>query len=284
VQSAQPISQALKLGATYLKPYHDNAALEAELLLCHCLNKSRAYLRTWPERLLTPEEMERYHQLLQRRQQGEPFAYITGQKEFWDLHLRVSPAVLIPRPETEHLVELALEKIPPDANWHIADLGTGSGAIGLAIAKQRPKCDVTATDRSSASLEVARHNARTNNIDNIRFAHSFWFDALANERFQLIASNPPYVAKDDPHLQQGDLRHEPLTALSSGPEGLDDIKHIIAHAGAHLTAPGWLILEHGYQQGEAVPDLMKHYGFIDVQCHSDYAQRERVSAGRFVSG
>jgi release factor glutamine methyltransferase len=284
VENHQTIAQALKSGTALLKPYHDIAALEAELLLCHCLDKSRAYLRTWPEKLLDRETLERYKQLLQRRQQGEPFAYITGQKEFWDLQLRVTPNVLIPRPETEHLVELTLDKIPTDAHWHIADLGTGSGAIGLAIAKQRPNCRITATDKSPAALEIARHNASTNGIRNIQFVLSAWFEALGNERFHLIASNPPYVAKDDPHLQQGDLRFEPHEALSSGPEGLDDIQHIISQAATHLMLPGWLLLEHGYQQGDAVPALLRQYGFTEVQCHSDYAQRERVSMGRIGGG
>lgn len=284
MENRQTIAQALKFGTVLLQPHHDSAALEAELLLCHCLDKSRAYLRTWPEKMLDHETLERYRQLLQRRQQGEPFAYITGQKEFWDLQLQVGPAVLIPRPETEHLVELALEKIPPDAHWHIADLGTGSGAIGLAIAKQRPNCRITATDKSPAALETARNNASINRISNIQFVLSAWFEELGKEQFHLIASNPPYVANDDPHLQQGDLRFEPHEALSSGPQGLDDIQHIIAHAGAHLMPPGWLLLEHGYQQGDAVPALLKKYGFTEVQCHSDYAQRERVSMGRFVGG
>jgi release factor glutamine methyltransferase len=284
VENHQTIAQALKSGTALLKPYHDIAALEAELLLCHCLDKSRAYLRTWPEKLLDRETLERYKQLLQRRQQGEPFAYITGQKEFWDLQLRVTPDVLIPRPETEHLVELALEKIPTDAHWHIADLGTGSGAIGLTIAKQRPNCRITATDKSPAALQVASYNASTNGISNIQFVLSAWFEALDNEQFHLIASNPPYVTKDDPHLQQGDLRFEPHEALSSGPEGLDDIQHIISRAGAHLIPPGWLLLEHGYQQGDAVPALLRQNGFTEVLCRSDYAQRERVSMGRFVGG
>lgn len=284
MDNRQTIAQALKFGTAILKPHHDSAALEAELLLCHCLDKSRAYLRTWPEKILDHKTLEHYQQLLQRRQQGEPFAYITGQKEFWDLQLRVTPDVLIPRPETEHLVELSLEKIPADATWEIADLGTGSGAIGLAIAKQRPNCRITATDKSPAALEIARHNASANGVNNIQFMHSTWFEELCNQRFNLIASNPPYVAKDDPHLQQGDLRFEPHGALSSGPEGLDDIRHIISRAGAHLMPPGWLLLEHGYQQGDAVPALLKQHGFTEVQCHSDYAQRERVSLGRFVGG
>lgn len=280
MKKSYTISQALHLGRDILTPHHDSAALEAEILLCHCLEKNRAYLRTWPEKPLSPEALARYQQLLTQRQMGEPIAYITGYKEFWDLHLRVTPEVLIPRPETEHLVELALEKIPTDAAWRIADLGTGSGAIALAIAKERPQCQVTATDQYTASLAIAKDNAKHNNIHNVRFLESSWFKALNNERFHVVASNPPYVAENDPHLQQGDLRFEPQRALSSGPTGLNDIEHIITHAAAHLTAPGWLLLEHGYQQGDAVVSLFKDNGFCEVQCHSDYAHLERVSMGR----
>ncbi|WP_455210954.1 peptide chain release factor N(5)-glutamine methyltransferase [Kaarinaea lacus] len=283
MEKIHDISQALQWGRELLKSHNDSAALEAEILLCHCLKKNRAYLRTWPEKPLDAEVLAQYQQLLSRRQQGEPIAYITGYKEFWDLNLRVSPEVLIPRPETEHLVELALEKIPADATWHIADLGTGSGAIALAIAKERPHCRITATDQSVASLEVAKDNANANNIQNVRFCHSSWFEALAEERFNVIVSNPPYVSDHDPHLQQGDLRFEPQRALSSGPNGLDDIEHIIRHAGAHLIPPGWLLLEHGYQQGNAVMALLQNHGFCEVQCHSDYAQLERVSVGRLCN-
>jgi release factor glutamine methyltransferase len=250
-------------------------------LLCHCLDKNRAYLRTWPEKPLINEVLTQYQQLLTRRQRGEPIAYITGYKEFWDLRLSVTPEVLIPRPETEHLVELALEMIPSDVAWHIADLGTGSGAIALAIAKERPRCQITATDQSAASLALAKANAIHNDIHNVRFRESFWFDALADECFHVVVANPPYVAENDPHLQQGDLRFEPQSALSSGPQGLDDIEHIITHSGAHLMAPGWLLLEHGYQQGDTVVDLLRNNGFRDVQCHSDYARLERVSLGRY---
>ena len=277
------ISQALQLGRELLTPHHESAALEAEILLCHCLDKNRAFLRTWPEKLLSTEVLTQYRQLLARRQQGEPIAYITGHKEFWDLRLRVTPRVLIPRPETEHLVELALSKIPADAAWHIADLGTGSGAIALTIAKERPRCRVIATDRSADSLAVAKDNAIHNNIHNVRFRESFWFAALGDERFHVIVTNPPYVAENDAHLQQGDLRFEPRSALSSGPKGLDDIEHIIRHASAHLVQPGWLLLEHGYQQGDAVVTLLQNNGFCDAQCYSDYAQLERVSVGRLCN-
>jgi len=280
LQTTLTISQALQLGRKCLQPHHDSAALEAEILLCHCLAKNRVYLRTWPEKSLSPEALTRYEQLLARRARGEPIAYITGHKEFWDLVLRVTPDVLIPRPETEHLVELALEKIPVDAQWQIADLGTGSGAIALAIAKERPQCHITATDHAAASLEVARDNAANNNIANVSFRQGFWFEALAGERFHIIVANPPYVAETDPHLQQGDLRFEPQRALSSGTQGLDDITHIISHALPYLKAPGWLLLEHGYQQGDMVVALLRQHGFCETRCHSDYAQRERVSVGR----
>jgi release factor glutamine methyltransferase len=275
------IAQALQMGREQLQFHYDSAALEAEILLCHCLEKNRAYLRTWPEKPLTADALAHYQQLLTRRQQGEPIAYITGYKEFWDLRLRVTPEVLIPRPETEHLVELALEKIPPNAAWHIADLGTGSGAIALSLAKERPRCQMTATDQSAASLAVAKDNAMHNNIQNVRFRQGFWFEAVTDEHFHMIVSNPPYVAENDTHLQQGDLRFEPQRALSAGPDGLDDIEYIIARAGAHLKTPGWLLLEHGYQQGDAVLALLQRHGFCDLQCHSDYAQLERVSLGRY---
>ncbi len=283
MENSYTISQALHLGREQLKFHHDSAALEAEILLCHCLEKNRAYLRTWPEKPLDAEVLVQYQQLLARRQRGEPIAYITGYKEFWDLRLRVTPDVLIPRPETEHLVELALEKIPNDVAWHIADLGTGSGAIALAIAKERPQCQITATDQSAASLAVAKDNAIHNNIRNVSFRESFWFEALEDECFNVVVANPPYVAENDPHLQQGDLRFEPQSALSSGPQGLDDIKHIIQRAGVHLIDPGWLLLEHGYQQGSAVTELLRNNGFAEVQCHSDYAQLERVSLGRYLN-
>jgi release factor glutamine methyltransferase len=277
------IAQALRLGGEILSAGQDISSLEVEILLGHCLQKSRAYLRAWPEAPLSKDIETRFRQLLARRQQGEPIAYITGHKEFWSLRLRVTPAVLIPRPETEHLVELALEKIPELARWHIADLGTGSGAIGLALAKERPHCQVVAVDISAASLEIARANAAEAHIQNIHFLHGSWFAPLADWRFQMIVANPPYIAESDTHLQQGDLRFEPRHALSAKDNGLDDLQHIIDHAPDHLTEPGWLLLEHGYQQGGPVMARMKKRGFKEVQCHADYAHLERVSAGKFES-
>ena len=276
------IAQALQYGTELLRPTQEAAALEAEILLGYCLQKNRAYLRTWPEIHLNIIVSTQYQQLLLRRQQGEPIAYLTGHKEFWDLRLRVTPAVLIPRPETEHLVELALERIPSDAQWQIADLGTGSGAIALAIAKERPRCQITAIDVSADAIEIARQNAVQNQILNLSFQIGSWFEALTNKRFDVIAANPPYIAENDPHLHQGDLRFEPSRALSAKANGLEDLRHIVSHAPRYLIGPGWLLLEHGYQQGDAVTTLLKEHGFSQVRCHADYAQLERVSLGRFT--
>ena len=275
------IAQALQYGTELLRPVQVAAALEAEILLGHCLRKNRAYLRTWPEKHLSEFVYSQYQQLILRRQQGEPIAYLTGYKEFWDLHLRVTPAVLIPRPETEHLVELALARIPAEVQWQIADLGTGSGAVALAIAKERPRCQITAIDISTDALEIAQENAAQNQIHNIEFRLSRWFEALAEERFHIIVANPPYIAENDPHLQQGDLRFEPTQALSAKAGGLNELQHIIYHAPRYLTEPGWLLLEHGYQQGDTVTAMLTERGFYEVQCHADYAHLERVSIGQF---
>ena len=275
------IAQALQLGANLLSASEGAATLEAEILLCHCLQKSWAHLRAWPETLLGEDVQDCYRRLLARRQHGEPIAYIIGYKEFWSLRLKVSPAVLIPRPETEHLVELALERIPPEARWKIADLGTGSGAIALAIAKERPLCHITAVDMSAASLQIARENAADHHIPNISFHCGSWFTPLGGERFQMIVANPPYIAEHDAHLQQGDLRFEPSHALSASADGLEDLQHIVSHAPEHLVEPGWLLLEHGYQQGDSVTARLMQRGFSEVKCFADYAQMERVSVGKF---
>jgi release factor glutamine methyltransferase len=276
------IAQALQYGRDLLILSQQEASLEAEILLGHCLQKTRAQLRARPEILLSDNANDCYQRLLERRRQGEPIAYITGYKEFWDLRLRVTPAVLIPRPETEHLVERALERIPPDARWNIADLGTGSGAVGLAIAKERPHCHMTAVDKSAPSLEIARENAAENCIQNISFQQGSWFSPLGDKRFDMIVANPPYIAENDLHLQQGDLRFEPPEALSAKADGLEDLRHIISCAPAHLAPAGWLLLEHGYQQGASVMALLQENGFLKIQCYADYAQLERVSGGQLT--
>lgn len=257
-----------------------DARLDAEVLLAHALDKPRSHLRAWPERVLTAEQAARYEELVTRRAGGEPVAHILGRREFWSLDLDVTPATLIPRPETELLVELALARIPADAALAVADLGTGTGAIALAVARERPRCRVTATDRSAAALEVARRNAARLGIGGIDFRHGAWYAPLAGRRFDLILSNPPYVRTDDPHLAQGDVRFEPPGALVAGADGLDDLRVIVAGAPAHLHGGGWLLVEHGYDQDGAVAALFHAAGFADVGTVRDLNGQPRVTLGR----
>ena len=254
--------------------------VDAEWLLSHAVVRPRTWLFVHAGDPVPAAVAERFEALVARRQAGEPVAYLTGTQGFWTLELEVSPATLIPRPETELLVELALARIPVDARAHVADLGTGSGAIALAMAKERPRAAVMATDASSAALEVARRNATRNRIATVEFREGDWFAPLAGETFDLIASNPPYIADGDPHLGEGDLRFEPPTALSSGTDGLDAIRRIVGDAPAYLASGGWLLLEHGWDQGEAVRALLQAAGFIDVETARDLEGRDRVTLGR----
>lgn len=254
---------------------------EAELLLLHVLGRERGWLFAHATDLLDPATAEAFSALLQRRIAGEPVAYLLGRRGFWTLDLAVSPATLIPRPETERLVELALERLPEGMPLRIADLGTGSGAIALALASERPLAQIVATDMSADALAVAAGNARQHGLANVAFRQGSWHAPLAEERFDLIASNPPYIASDDPHLAQGDLRFEPATALASGHDGLDDIRLIIAGAPAHLQPGGWLLMEHGWDQGEAIRALLEGAGFVEVETALDLEQRDRVSMGRW---
>lgn len=253
---------------------------DAELLLLHVLQQSRSWLFMHGDDPLDMDVQTAYERLLARREAGEPVAYITGRRGFWTLDLEVTPATLIPRPETELLVELALQHLPPDFNGSVADLGTGSGAIALAIARERPRAKVVATDASVAALEVARRNAQRHAIDNVSFAQGDWLAPLAGRRFGLIVSNPPYVEAHDPHLVQGDLRFEPATALASGKDGLDDIRRIVDGARSHLDPAGWLLFEHGWNQGDAVRKLLLDAGYVDVFTAPDLEQRDRVTGGR----
>lgn len=254
--------------------------LDAECLLAHALARPRSWLFAHAGDAVEAAAGARFATLLARRQAGEPVAYLTGVQGFWTLELEVSPATLIPRPETELLVELALARIPGGTAARIADLGTGSGAIALAIAKERPHAHVVATDASAPALDVARRNAAHNGIANLEFRHGDWLAPLAGERFDLIASNPPYIADGDPHLDQGDLRFEPPSALSSGRDGLDAIRTIITAAPRHLHDGGWLLLEHGWDQGGAVRVLLAEAGFVDVETARDLEDRDRTSLGR----
>jgi len=273
------IAAALAWARSTLAPNSDTAGLDAELLLARVLDRNRAYLHTWPERPLEAAQEASFRQLVQRRAAGEPVAYLLGEAEFWSLPLAISEHTLIPRPETELLVELALELIPEDAQWQITDLGTGSGAIALALASERPACQVHAVDASAEALAVAQQNAARLGLA-VEFHHGSWFQPLSGMQFQLIVSNPPYVASGDPHLDQGDVRHEPLSALASGPDGLDDIRHIVREAKGRLQAGGWLLIEHGYDQGEAVREIYKSNGYSDIRKVQDLGGRDRCCIGR----
>ena len=255
-------------------------AAEAALLLAHVIGRSRGWLYAHGDALVAGLEASRFADLAARRAAGEPVAYLVGTRGFWRFDLAVGPDTLIPRPETELLVELALTRIATQRPVRVADLGTGSGAVALAIASERPHAMLVATDASAGALEVAARNARALSVGNVEFRHGDWFAPLAGERFDLIASNPPYIAEDDAHLAQGDLRFEPRGALASGVDGLDAIRAIVAAAPAHLGERGWLLVEHGWDQGEAVRALFEAAGFTDVATERDLEQRDRVTLGR----
>jgi release factor glutamine methyltransferase len=280
----------------------DEARAESELLLTHVLGVSRAWLVAHSDDEVEDTRRATFEALVARRARGEPIAYITGSRGFHALELHITPDVLIPRPETELLVEVALARIPrspdevernpgqragllPDSaalhpGYKIADLGTGSGAIALAIARERPRAHVLATDASAAALEVARANAQALRLTNVEFAQGDWCATLGGRRdFDLIVSNPPYIAEEDPHLHEGDLRFEPRAALASGADGLDAIRTIMRDARAHLHKGGWLLLEHGFEQGAAVRGLLQQSGYREVFTARDLEGRDRVSGG-----
>ncbi|MGY1425578.1 peptide chain release factor N(5)-glutamine methyltransferase [Lysobacter sp. A289] len=253
---------------------------EAELLLAHVLGRPRSWLYAHGDDSLDKEASARFDDLLARRRAGEPVAYLLGQRGFRDFDLRVAPAVLIPRPETELLVELALDRLPDTERVSIADLGTGSGAIAIALARERPLARVVATDASADALQVAIDNAGRLGVPNIEFSQGDWLTPLAGASFDLIASNPPYIAQADVHLGQGDLRFEPREALVSGEDGLDALRVITRDAPRHLVPGGWLLLEHGWNQGERVRGLLREAGLAEVATFADLEQRDRTSLGR----
>jgi len=260
----------------------DTPQLDAEVLLAHVLDKQRSYLRAYPEIKLEKEAAQTYALLLARRAVGEPVAHLTGQREFWSLNLRVTTDTLVPRPDTELLVETALQLLPTIKRDTIklADLGTGSGAIALAIASECPQCEITATDLSTAALAVAKHNATQLRLSNVRFIHSNWYSAFNNdELFDIIVSNPPYIPSDDPHMQTAELKCEPQFALSSGEDGLDALRCIVQQASNFLSQNGWLLVEHGYDQGQAVRQLFSQHGFQNVETKQDIGGNDRVCLG-----
>lgn len=277
---ASTIDQLIRQATQQLAASSPSPRLDAEVLLMHVTGLARTALITHAQELLQPEHEERLHALLTRRAHGEPVAYLTGRREFWSLDLCVTPDVLIPRPETELLVEQALAHIPDDAEWTVADLGTGSGAIALAIATERPHCRLIATDNSAAALAVARANATRLGIAKVEFRHGEWLKPLAGIRFDVIVSNPPYVRANDPHLTQGDVRFEPESALIAGADGLDTIRCIAADAVSCLRPGGWLLFEHGCDQAQAVRALLETHGYDRVASCRDIAGHERVTAGR----
>ena len=260
---------------------HASARLDAELLLAKTLGRPRSYLFAWPERLLTEAQAQEFAALVARRKNGEPVAHILGRREFWSLELEVTPATLIPRPETELLVELALARIPVDAQWQIADLGTGSGAIALAVANERPRCRITACDRSAEALSVAARNAHRLGLDNLNFQLGVWYEPLAGRRFHVLLSNPPYIRADDPHLRGGDVRFDPPSALVAGADGLDDLRAIVAQAPAYLQPGGCLLVEHGYDQASAVTQLFAAAGFNAIRTIRDMGGQPRVTEGQW---
>ncbi|MHC3498331.1 peptide chain release factor N(5)-glutamine methyltransferase (plasmid) [Pseudomonas amygdali pv. morsprunorum] len=260
-------------------PDSPTARLDIELLLAAALGKPRSFLHTWPERIVSTEAALAFAGYLQRQRTGEPVAYILGQQGFWKLDLEVAPHTLIPRPETEMLVEAALELAPAFAPAKVLDLGTGTGAIALALANERQQWKVTAVDRVPEAVALAERNRQRLQLDNAQVLNSHWFSALEGQQFDLIISNPPYIADADPHLSAGDVRFEPSSALTAGSDGLDDLRTIIADAPVHLSADGWLLLEHGYDQGPAVRELLIRHGFERIQTRRDLGEHERITFG-----
>lgn len=258
----------------------NEAKFEAQLLLQNVLNVNRAWLLAHESDALQDKIKADFESLLARRLLGEPIAYILGQREFFGLNLIVTPDTLIPRPDTETLVETALDKIPTDTPFTVLDLGTGTGAVALAIAEHRPEAQVTAIDASSGALDIAKRNANQLDLTQVDFRLSNWFSALEGERFNLIVSNPPYIEQHDIHLTQGDLRFEPMSALASGTDGLDDIRQIVDNCLLHLHPQGWLMLEHGYNQAHLVTDLMAQSGLIDITTIKDLGANDRVTIGK----
>ena len=278
------IGAALDEATTRLRTTQLSARLDAEVLLGCVLGRPRHWLHAFPEEPLGPVDAARFNDLVERRANGEPVAYLIGHREFWSIHLEVTPDTLIPRPDTECLVDIALARLPRDVERTVLDLGTGSGNLALSIAIERPRCRVTATDVSTPALVIARRNAEQLGISNVLFAAGDFFEAVTHTRFDLIVSNPPYVADADPCLRAGEVRYEPPLALQGGPDGLRALRHIIALAPRYLNRGGVLCLEHGFDQAPAVRAHLARYGYSDIRTHRDTGHRERVTEGAWEDG
>jgi len=276
------IRQYLEDGAAILRAVSDSPRLEAELLMGLVLRKPRSFLHAWPEERLSMPQAKCFETLLRRRFAGEPIAYMTGIREFWSMPLKVTPDVLIPRPETELLVEKALLRLPDDEDLRVLDLGSGSGAVSLAIAKERPRAHVVGVDISRAALDVALLNAKLQKLANVEFRDSDWFDAVRGEKFHVVVGNPPYVAEDDPHLSRGDALFEPRLALDAGPAGMACFRAIIDRAHNYIVRQGWLLLEHGPDQHLPLRRLLEAQHYHDITIHKDAAGHDRVTECRFV--
>jgi len=273
------IQTTLTIAIKRLEKTSDSASLDAEVLLCHVLNKTRSHLRAWPEKKLSTQNLTQFQELVDQRHKGIPIAYLTGNREFWSRDFKVSPDVLIPRPDTELLIELSLGLVKNQTHARIIDLGTGTGIIAITLAAERPDLKVFATDLSEKALKIAKHNVIKHQIKNINLFQSHWFDAISPSKFDLIISNPPYIRKNDPHLSQGDVRFEPESALIASDQGLKDIKIITNQARSFLKPGATLLIEHGYDQQPMVQAIFKVLEYTTITTHTDLAGNPRVTSG-----
>lgn len=274
------IQQALQQADSSLSEVSPTATLDAQVLLSHVLQCNTAHIAAWPEKDLSKEQQTKYLYLIQQRSQGIPVAYLTQQREFWSLIFAVNDSTLIPRPDTETLVEYILSNFNDKDDLTLLDLGTGTGAIAISIASERPSWQIVASDFSEDALVLAKQNSETHQTSRITFIQSDWFTEISRSNFDIIVCNPPYIAADDPHLQQGDVRFEPESALISGEAGMDDIEHLCLHAKDHLKDGGSFIVEHGYNQQHLVAECFAKNNFIDIEQKQDLAGHVRMTAGK----
>lgn len=274
------IQQALQQASQALSETSSSAHLDAQVLLTHILQCNTAHLAAWPEKKLSEEQASRYLQLVQQRKKGVPVAHLTGHREFWSLNFSVNSSTLIPRPETETLIEFILEKFNDKEDLKLLDMGTGTGAIAISIAREKPEWKIFASDISEQALNLAVQNSENHQTSNITLIHSDWFNDITDHDFDIIISNPPYISDDDPHLSEGDVRFEPQSALTSGETGMDDIEHLCSRAKDHLVNNGWLIVEHGYNQKQQVADCFSENGYTDIEQKQDLSGHTRMTAGK----